>query len=122
MAYTIQLPTIQDTRGNLTVIEKVLPFEVKRFYFIYDVSAKRGGHRHKKTIQALICLNGSCDVYVNNGKNKENYILNKPDLCLIVEPEDWHTMDDFSQGSILMVIASEFYDRNDYVDEKYLND
>jgi len=74
MAHIIELPTFGDDRGNLTVVEKVLPFEIKRFYYIYDVSSQRGGHRHKKTIQALISLGGSCEIYVNDGK-KEKKLL-----------------------------------------------
>ncbi|WP_324172647.1 FdtA/QdtA family cupin domain-containing protein [Sulfurimonas sp.] len=119
MAYILDLPTFTDERGNLTVVEKILPFEIKRFYYIYDVTDKRGGHRHKKTIQALISLGGSCEVYVNNGKESNKYILDTANKCLILNPEDWHTMDKFSKNSTLLVFASEFYDKNDYIDEKY---
>ena len=73
MAYIIDLPTFKDERGNLTVVEKLLPFDIKRFYYIYDVTEKRGGHRHKKTIQALICLGGSCEVYINDGEKEERF-------------------------------------------------
>ena len=119
MAYFIDLPTFSDDAGSLTVVEKLLPFDVKRFYYIYDALSKRGGHRHHKTIQALICLGGSCEIYVNNGQCEETYMLNRPDLCLILEPQDWHTMDKFSNGSILLVLSSEFYDVNDYIDDEY---
>lgn len=119
MAYVIDLPTFNDNRGNLTVIEKNLPFEIKRLYYIYNVSDKRGGHRHKKTVQALICLSGSCEIYINDGENEEVVILNTPAKCLIVECKDWHTMDGFSKDSVLLVLASEFYDKNDYIDEEY---
>jgi dTDP-4-dehydrorhamnose 3,5-epimerase-like enzyme len=119
MAYLIYLPTHQDKRGNLTVVEKVLPFEIKRSYYIYNVNSKRGGHRHIKTIQALICINGSCDIYADNGKEKETFTLDRPDKCLIVNPEDWHTMDNFSKDSILFVFASEYYNIEDYIDEGY---
>jgi hypothetical protein len=119
MAYFIDLPTFEDERGNLTVVEKVLPFDIKRFYYIYDVSGKRGGHHHKKTIQALISLNGSCEIYVNDGINKEIFLLDSPSKCLILNPEDWHTMDKFSSHSTLLVFSSEFYDKDDYIDEEY---
>lgn len=119
MAYFIDLPTFEDERGNLTVVEKILPFDIKRFYYIYDVTSKRGGHRHIKTIQALICLNGGCDIYVNNGIKEQVYNLTEPNKVLILDPEDWHTMDNFSQGSTLMVFASEFFDNADYIEEKY---
>ena len=119
MAYLIELPTFGDDRGSLTIIEKVLPFEIKRFYYVYDVRSKRGGHRHHKTVQALVTLGGSCEVYVNNGRNKETFLLDRSDKCLIVEPDDWHTMDKFTDGSTLLVFASEYYDVNDYIDEPY---
>jgi dTDP-4-dehydrorhamnose 3,5-epimerase-like enzyme len=119
MAYIIDLPTFCDERGNLTVVEKLLPFDIKRFYHIYDVNSKRGGHRHIKTIQALIILGGSCEVFVNNGKKSENYLLDTPNKCLILDPEDWHTMDKFSDNCTLLVFSSEYYDKNDYIEEKY---
>lgn len=119
MAHIIDLPTFGDERGNLTVVEKVLPFDIKRFYYIYDVSSKRGGHRHKKTIQALICLGGSCEIYLNNGIKEKTVVLDTPDKCLILEPQDWHTMDNFSKNAILLVFASEYYDKNDYIYEGY---
>ncbi len=119
MAYLIDLPTFVDNRGKLTVIEKILPFEIKRVYYIYEVKTKRGGHRHKKNFQALVCLNGSCEIFINDGEKKETILLDSPSKCLILEPKDWHTMDNFSDGSILLVLASEYYDVNDYIDEEY---
>jgi dTDP-4-dehydrorhamnose 3,5-epimerase-like enzyme len=119
MAHIIELPTFEDDRGNLTVVEKNLPFEIKRFYYIYDVTSKRGGHRHKKTIQALICLGGSCEIYVHDGEKEETILLDSPSKCLILDPKDWHTMDNFSKGSTLLVFSSEFYDKDDYIDEEY---
>jgi len=119
MAYIMELPTFGDERGNLTVVEKVLPFDIKRFYYIYDATSKRGGHRHEKTVQALISLGGSCEIYVNNGDTEEIFLLDAPNKCLILDPQDWHTMDKFSIGSTLLVFSSEFYDKNDYIDEEY---
>jgi len=119
MAYIIDLPTFENESGKLTIIERVLPFDIKRFYYVYEVKSIRGGHRHKKTIQALVCLGGSCEIYINNGKEEQTILLDASDKCLIVEPEDWHTMDKFSDGSTLLVFASEYYDLNDYIDEKY---
>ena len=119
MAYIIDLPVFGDERGSLTVVEKILPFEIKRFYYIYNVTSKRGGHRHKKTIQALISIGGSCDIYTNNGKKEETFFLDTPNKCLILDPKDWHTMDNFSEGSILLVFSSEFYDKEDYIDARY---
>ena len=119
MAYIIELPTFDDERGSLTVVEKKLPFDIKRFYYIYDVSDKRGGHRHKKTIQALISLGGSCEIYTHDGNKEETYILDSPNKCLILDSKDWHTMDNFSKGSTLLVFSSEYYDKDDYIDEEY---
>ena len=120
MSYIIELPTFSDERGSLTVVEQILPFEIKRFYYIYDVSSKRGGHRHHKSIQAFIVLNGSCEIYVNNGKEESIFLLDSPSKGLIVEPQDWHVMDKFSENSVLLVLASEYYDLNDYIDEEYV--
>jgi len=119
MPHIINLPTFSDSRGSLNVVEKLLPFEIKRFYYIYDVTDKRGGHRHKKTIQALICLGGSCEIYVHDGDMEETILLDSPSKCLILDPKDWHTMDRFTQGSTLLVFSSEYYDKNDYIDEEY---
>jgi hypothetical protein len=120
MAQILDLKTFTDKRGNLTVIEKVIPFDVKRIFYIYGVDdSKRGGHRHKKTIQAAICIKGSCTIYNNNNVKEEEFRLDKPNKCLILQPEDWHTMYDFSEDAILMVLASEFFDNNDYIFEPY---
>jgi len=119
MVKLMDLKTVADPRGTLTVIDKVLPFEIKRVYYIYNVKKERGGHRHKKTIQAFICLNGSCEVFVNDGKKEATYLLDKPDKCLILEPKDWHTIDKFSEGSILLILASEHFDKEDYIGEGY---
>jgi len=119
LGYLINLPTFEDPRGILTVVDQEVPFAIKRVYYLYGVTQARGGHRHKKTVQALICLNGSCEIFIHNGKEKETVLLDSPRKLLIVEAEDWHTMDKFSQGAILLVLASEAYDRNDYIDEEY---
>jgi hypothetical protein len=119
MAYIINLPIFSDDRGSLTVVEKVLPFEIKRFYYIYNVVGERGGHRHKKTRQALISLGGSCEVYVHDGKHENAFLLDRPDKCLILNPSDWHTMDQFSTNSTLLVFSSEFYEKDDYIEERY---
>ncbi len=121
MAGLINLKTYTDARGNLTVIEKVIPFEIKRIFYIYGVDdSARGGHRHKKTIQAAICLKGSCKIYNDNEIKQETFVLDSPDKCLILEPKDWHRMFDFSKDAILMVLASEYYDFNDYIFDNYI--
>lgn len=122
MPERITLPTYIDDRGKLTVLEKILPFEVKRFYYIYEVDnpeIKRGGHRHKRNYQALICLKGQCTIYNNNGNVREEFNLTKPSECLILHPDDWHYMYHFSPDAILLVLASEHYDMEDYIDEPY---
>ncbi|WP_276485263.1 sugar 3,4-ketoisomerase [Paraflavitalea pollutisoli] len=123
MAYLIDLKTFTDKRGNLTVIEKVLPFETKRIFYIYGVdSSVRGGHRHKKTIQAAICLTGSCEIYNNDGNTEQQFLLDAPHKCLVLEPSDWHTMSNFTENAILMVLASEYYEQEDYIFKPYSND
>ena len=120
MAYLIDLKTFTDKRGNLTVIEKVIPFVVKRIFYIYGVDdSVRGGHRHHKTIQAAICIKGSCKIYNDDAANEETFFLNRPDKCLILEPKDWHQMFQFSEDAILMVLASEYFDASDYIFDKY---
>lgn len=120
MAKLIDLKTFTDKRGNLTVVEKVLPFDIKRVFYIYGVDdSRRGGHRHHKTIQAAVCIRGSCKIYNNNNKVEEDFELNTPSKCLILNPEDWHAMYDFSKDAILMVFASEYFDDADYIFEPY---
>lgn len=120
MAYLIDLKTFTDTRGNLTVVERVIPFSIKRIFYIYGVDESvRGGHRHKQTFQAAVCIKGHCHIHNNNGKKKEIFVLDNPSKCLILEPEDWHTMDNFTPDAILMVLASEYFDPNDYIFEPY---
>jgi len=120
MAELINLKKFTDKRGNLVVIEKVIPFDVKRIFYIYGVDeSRRGGHRHHKTIQAAICIKGACTIYNNDRKEESVYVLDQPDKCLILEPLDWHVMYDFTPDAILMVLASEYFDEKDYIFEPY---
>ena len=119
MPELINLPTHIDSRGDLTVIEKCLPFDAQRIYYIYNSTIQRGGHRHKETIQALICVFGSVDVYVHDGESEQTITLNSPNQCLIVNPQDWHTMQNGSRETVLLVLASHHYNQEDYVDEPY---
>ena len=115
----LQLPTFVDLRGALTVMEKALPFEVVRTYWIYGADGQiRGGHRHTYTRQALIAMNGRISIFMNDGISQEVVELTKPNQCLLVEPKDWHTMT-FGPGSILMVLSSHSYDRSEYIDTPY---
>lgn len=120
MASIIDLKTFTDARGNLTVIEKVVPFDIKRIFYIYGVDGSdRGGHRHHQTRQAAICICGSCLIRNNNGQQEEQFVLDSPAKCLILEPEDWHTMHHFTPDAILMVLASEYFDPQDYIYDPY---
>ncbi len=120
MASLIDLKTFTDKRGNLTVIERVIPFDIKRIFYIYGVdSSQRGGHRHHKTMQAAICIQGSCTIRNDDGLNTKEFVLDKPNKCLILEPKDWHTMFNFTPDAILMVLASENFDEKDYIFEPY---
>lgn len=120
MAYSINLKTFTDKRGNLTVIEKVVPFDIKRIFYIYGVDdSVRGGHRHVKTIQAAICIQGSCTIYNDDNETEQEFVLDSPDKCLILEPKDWHQMHSFSKDAILMVLASENFTAEDYIHEPY---
>ena len=122
MSHILNLNTFEDLRGSLTVIEKKLPFDIKRVFYIYGVNnAIRGNHRHKKTVQAAIAINGSCTIYCqsNNIDKAKEYILNKPTESLIILPDDYHWMTNFSKDCVLLVLASEYYDKNDYIFENY---
>lgn len=120
MPKLIKLPTFETPgQGHLTVLEGLLAFTVRRVYYIYKAQGQRGGHRHKKTIQALVCVAGSCKIYCHNGQKAEDFCLNSPDRLLLLDPEDWHTMSEFSSNAVLLVLASEPYDREDYIDEAY---
>lgn len=117
----LDLPTFKDERGSLTVLQDALPFHVNRTYWIYGADGqKRGGHRHKKNRQALISLSGEVILYINNGLEEMSFYLNNPSTCIIIEPEDWHTMT-FTKSSILIVFASHNYDKDDYIDTQYIN-
>ena len=120
MASLIELKTFSDQRGSLSVIEKELPFNVKRVFYIYDVNdEKRGGHRHIKTKQAVICISGECKIFNDNSVDKKIFFLDHPSKCLILEPDDWHTMYDFTHGAVLLVLASEYFDPFDYIYTPY---
>jgi len=115
MTKLINLPTFSDPRGSLTVFDKVIPFRIKRLYWIYGVpnSSIRGGHGHKETIQASVCISGSCEVTVYDSKGvPKTFLLNGPSKCLILEPREWHTMQKFSKDAILLTAASTEYDKN----------
>ena len=114
----IELPRITDPRGNLTFIEggNHLPFEIKRVYYLYDVpgGATRAGHGHKTLEQLMIAMSGSFDVELDDGRAKKKYHLNRSYYGLYVPPMVWRDIDNFSSGSVCLVLASEFFDESDY--------
>jgi len=115
----IELPKITDNRGNLTFIEgnKHIPFEIKRVYYLYDVPGgeKRGGHAHKHLQQLIIAASGSFDVILDDGFERKRYHLNRSYYGLYIPPMIWRELDNFSSGSVCLVLASEYYDENDYI-------
>jgi hypothetical protein len=119
MAKAIDIPTFTDSRGELSVLEKIVRFPIRRVYFIHHAEGLRGGHRHKKNIQFLVAVAGKVVIHVNNGHEKKDYHLDSPRKGLILETADWHTMDNFSKDCVLLVLASEPYDVNDYIDKPY---
>ncbi|MBI1221597.1 MAG: WxcM-like domain-containing protein [Bacteroidetes bacterium] len=120
MAHIIDIPAFKDKRGELHVIQRELPFQVKRVYYIHGVpNVVRGGHRHKNTDQLLICLHGSCTVSCDDGSGFESFVLDDSGKGLYVDRDDWHTMQGFSDGAVLLVLANTPYDVNDYIDEPY---
>jgi dTDP-4-dehydrorhamnose 3,5-epimerase-like enzyme len=117
----IELPKIQDQRGNLTFIEagRHVPFDFKRAYFLYDVpgGSTRGGHAHKALHQLIIAISGSFDITLTDGKNSRRFHLNRSYFGLCVPPMIWRDMDNFSSGSVALVLASDYFDETDYYRE-----
>ena len=117
----IRLQTIEDSPdGTISVVEnfKHVPFEIKRVYYIYNLnkpSAIRGKHAHKELEQALFCLNGSCEIGLDDGTNRQTIVLDKPDIGIYLGVELWHTMNNFTGNCILMVLASDVYKESDYI-------
>ena len=125
-ATIIQLPKIEDPRGNLSIIEQIknIPFEIKRVHWIYDVPGgkDRGGHAYKATEEFIVALSGSFDVEINDGVTKTTFPLNRSYYGLYVPKGMWRTMTNFSTNSLALVLSSTEYDENDYVSdyEEYL--
>jgi dTDP-4-dehydrorhamnose 3,5-epimerase-like enzyme len=114
----ILLPKIADPRGNLTFIEgdRHIPFAIQRVYYLYDVpgGAERGGHAHKELHQLIIAMSGSFDVVLDDGAERKRFHLNRSYAGLYVCPMIWRGIDNFSSGSVCMVLASNRYDEDDY--------
>ena len=114
----INLPKISDPRGNLTFVESgnQIPFDIQRVYYLYDVpgGSERGGHAHKGLHQLIIAMSGSFDVVLDDGKEKKRVHLSRSYSGLYVCPMIWRELDNFSSGSVCMVLASNKYDEEDY--------
>jgi hypothetical protein len=114
----IDLPKISDPRGNLTYIEgaRNIPFDIRRVYYLYDVpgGSERGGHAHKNLHQILIALSGSFDVLINDGFGHKLYHLDRPYKGLYLSSMIWRELNNFSSGSVCLVLASNNYDEDDY--------
>lgn len=108
-----------DERGQLVALEedKDIPFAIKRVYYMYDTvdGVVRGKHAHKSLEQILVCIHGSCKILLDDGKEKKVVPLEKPYEGLYVSSNIWREMYDFSEDAVLMVLASDFYDEEDYI-------
>jgi len=115
----IDLPKITRDQGNLTFIEsnRHIPFSIQRVYYLYDIpgGATRGGHAHKNLHQYLIAASGSFDVHLDDGHDKKSYHLNRSYYGLYICPWIWREIDNFSYGSICLVLASHEYNESDYI-------
>lgn len=112
------LPKIQDSRGNLTFVEggRHVPFDIKRIYYLYDVpgGASRAAHGHRALHQVMIAMSGSFNITVDDGKQTREFHLNRSYQGLYIPPMIWRDLDNFSSGSVCMVLASDYYDETDY--------
>ncbi|EEW1457608.1 TPA: WxcM-like domain-containing protein [Escherichia coli] len=108
-----------DERGLLVALEEKIdvPFAIKRVYYLYNTlsGVSRGFHAHKKTRQLAVVVKGSCVIRFDDGKNKKDIILDTPMHGVLIEPEMWHEMYDFSEDCVLMVLADEIYNETDYI-------
>ena len=115
----INIPKIESGKGNLTFIEanSHIPFDIKRVYYLYDVpgGTTRGAHAHKNLQQFIIAANGSFDVVLDDGYNKKRFHLNRSYYGLYLPPMLWRELDNFSSGSVCLVLASENYSSSDYI-------
>ena len=117
----INLPIIDfEEKGKLSFMEtgKDIPFEIKRIYYIYDIeelNIKRGYHAHKTLKQVIFCLNGNFTLELDNGLEKEEIFLDKPNKGVLIDSNIWHNMKNFSKNVVIMVVASDYYDENDYI-------
>ena len=116
---TYRFPPHGDERGQLVALEamKDIPFRIKRVYYIYDTlpGVVRGKHAHRNLEQILVCVHGSCKVSLDDGCERKEILLDQPTLGLYISNDTWREMYDFSEGAVLLVLASEHYDESDYI-------
>jgi hypothetical protein len=114
-------------KGDICVVEnfKTIPFAVKRIYYLYDIpgGVSRGGHAHKQLQQFIVAVSGSFTVTLDDGNVKRSFTLNRPYQGLLLVPGIWRELGDFSSGSVCLVLASELYDKDDYIHDyvEFLN-
>jgi hypothetical protein len=115
----IELPKVANARGNLSFIESCrhIPFEIKRVYYLYDIPGgeRRGGHAHKCLQEFMIAASGSFEVLVDDGHRSEKFHLNRSYYGLYLPPMVWRELNDFSSGSVCLVLDSDFFDEADYI-------
>ena len=115
----LELDKHHQERGNITVVENgyTIPFDVKRVYYLYDIPGgeSRGGHAHKELHQLIVAVSGSFKVMIDDGNGRRTFTLNRPYQGLLVVPGIWRTLDDFSSGSVCLVLASMLYSETDYI-------
>ncbi len=114
----MNLPIIEDPRGNLAFIqEHIIPFEIKRVYYLYDVpsTAFRGGHSHIAQSEFLIPLSGSFEVITDDGITKSAHVMNKPNIGLFIPTGIWRELQNFSSGAVCLVLASDIFKEEDYI-------
>lgn len=114
----IDITKVHDTRGNLSVIQgDAIPFEMKRVYYLYDIPSggRRGGHSHKECQELLVALSGSFDVIVTDGNEQKTITLNKPNIGLLIPNGLWRELENFSSGSVCLVLASAVFEEADYI-------
>lgn len=114
----IEIPKIEDPRGNLSVIERdVVPFAIQRVYYLYDVpaGAERGGHAHKDSRAFLVALSGSFDVVLHDGTDEKTITLNRPYRGLLITTGIWREIRNFSSAAVCLVVSSDVYNEEDYI-------
>ena len=116
---TINFQPLGDERGSLVALEgnKSVPFDIKRVYYIFGTKegVSRGFHAHRNLKQVAVCVTGSCRFVLDNGKQREEIVLDKSTIGLLINDLTWREMYDFSPDCVLMVLASEHYDESDYI-------